>query len=268
MLGLNLRREFLGLNLPGTVIELNTNDRQGAAQKSADYILSITYPTNDVRIALQAISGPVNGRPVVLRGSRGRGKSHIMALLHHAIATPETVEKWLKDWAIKGKQELGGISLLRGYHPISEAIHNYEYTYLWDLIFSRHPKGEFYRGKFAGMDQPVPPRTLLENMFKDQKTCIILDEFQTWYDSLPVEKDGIKVRANAFNFIQILSEIAKDHPELLIMAASVRDSNNEVYAQISRQNPVEIDFLGADAKQERQKLLLHRLFENRDNIST
>ena len=267
MLGLNLRQEFLSVNLPGTAIELNTNDQQGAVQKGAEYILSITYPTNDVRIALQAISGSVNGRPIVLRGTRGRGKSHIMALMHHAISTPEIVEKWLKDWADKGKHELPGISLLRGYYPISEAIHNFEYTFLWDLIFSRHPKGEFYRGQFAVMNQPVPPRTLIENMLRDQKTCLILDEFQTWYDSLPVEKDGIKVRANAFNFIQILSEIAKDHPELLLIVASVRDSNNEVYTQISRQNPIEIDFLGADAKQERQKLLLHRLFENRDNIT-
>jgi hypothetical protein len=267
MLGLNLRQEFLGVNMPGTAIELNTDDKQGAVQKSADYILSITYPTNDVRIALQAISDPQSGRPIVLRGVRGRGKSHIMALMHHAIASPEAVEKWLNDWSSKGKTELASISLLRNYFPISEAVHNHEYTFLWDLIFKRHPKGEFYSGLFAGMDQPVPPRSLLERMFQDKKTCLILDEFQTWYDSLPEEKKGIKVRANAFNFIQILSEIAKDHPEQLILVVSVRDSSNDAYTQIRRQNPIEIDFLGADAKQERQKLLLHRLFENRGNIS-
>ena len=266
MLELKLRQEFSGLNMPGTAIELNTSDKQGAAQKSADYILSITYPTNDVRTALKAISEPQSGRPIVLRGVRGRGKSHIMALMHHAIASPETVETWLKDWAGRGKPELMSISLLRDYYPISEAVHNYEYTFLWDLFFKRHPRGEFYRGQFVGMNQPVPPRSLMENMFKDQRSCLILDEFQTWYDSLPEDKEGVKVRANAFNFIQILSEISKDHPELLIFVVSVRDSNNDAYIQIRRQNPIEIDFLGADAKQERQKLLLHRLFDNRDNI--
>ena len=266
MLGLSLRQEFSGLNMPGTAIELNTSDKQGAVQKGADYILSITYPTNDVRTALQSISEPQSGRPIVLRGVRGRGKSHIMALMHHAIASPETVEAWLKDWASKGKSELASISLLRNYYPISEAVHNYEYTFLWDLIFDRHPKGEFYRGQFAVMNQPVPPRSLLENMFKDQRTCLILDEFQTWYDSLPEDKDGIKVRANAYNFIQLLSEISKDHPDLLIFVVSVIGSNNDAYMQIRRQNPIEIDFLGVDAIQERQKLLLHRLFDNRDNI--
>jgi hypothetical protein len=266
MLGLNLRQEFLGMNMPGTAIELKTTDKQGAVQKNADYILSITYPTNDVRNALRAISEPQLGRPIVLRGVRGRGKSHIMALMHHALASPDTVETWLKDWSAKGKPELKSISLLRNYYPISEAVHNYEYTFLWDLIFKHHPKGEFYRGQFSGMNQPVPPRSLLERMFQDKKTCLILDEFQTWYDSLPQEKDGIKIRANVFNFIQILSEIANDHPELLVLVVSVRDSNNEAYNQIRRQNPTEIDFLGTEAKQDRQKLLLHRLFENRDNI--
>jgi hypothetical protein len=117
------------------------------------------------------------------------------------------------------------------------------------------------------MNQPVPPRSLLENMFTDQKVCLILDEFQTWYNSLPEKKDGVPVQANAFNFIQLLSEIAKSCPEKFILVTSVLDSDNNAYKQIRRQNPVDIDFLGAEAKSERQKLLLHRLFENRDNIS-
>jgi hypothetical protein len=45
MLGLKLRDEFLGTHMPGTAISLRTSDNQGAAQKSPDHILSITYPT-------------------------------------------------------------------------------------------------------------------------------------------------------------------------------------------------------------------------------
>jgi hypothetical protein len=267
MLGLKLRDEFLGSSMPGTAIELRTSDKKGAVQKGADYILSITYPTTDVKIALKAISEPQLGRPLVLKGERGRGKSHIMALMHHAIATPDVVETWLKDWAGRGKPDLTGIKLLRGYLPISEAVHNYEYAFLWDLLFARHPRGEYYKGQFEHGNQPVPSRTLLENMFADQKVCLILDEFQTWFNSLPEEKNGIPIRANAFNFIQLLSEIAKDHPEKLILIVSVLDTNNDAYAQVHRQNPIDIDFLSPEAKQERQKLLLHRLFENRENIA-
>ena len=95
MLDLKLRDEFLGAEMPGTAISLCTSDNQGAAQKSPDYILSITYPTADIQTALKAINIKRSGRPIVLMGEQGRGKSHIMAVMHHAIQSPGIVEDWL-----------------------------------------------------------------------------------------------------------------------------------------------------------------------------
>ncbi|MCU0573909.1 MAG: DUF499 domain-containing protein, partial [Syntrophobacteraceae bacterium] len=265
-----MRDEFLKAHMPGTAISLRTSDNQGAVQKSPDQILSITYPTDDVRIALKAISASQHGRPIVLMGDRGRGKSHIMAVMHHAIQSPEIVEEWLREWGARlTSEELKSLALVKGYVPISEPVHNYEYLLLWDLIFDRHPKGEYYRGKFEGMSQPFPPRTLLEKMFEDSPTCLILDEFQTWYTGLPEKdpKSGLLIRQYAFNFVQILSEIAKDRPEILILVISVLNNQNEAFQQVHRQGPVVVDFRGPSAKQDREKLLLHRLFENRRNIS-
>src|SRR5690554_1440766 len=270
MLGLKLRNEFLGTHMPGTAISLRTNDNQGAVQKSADSILSITYPTADVLTALKSISIKRNGRPVVLLGDRGRGKSHIMAVMHHAIASPEIVENWTRDWSERtGDKCLNDISMVKGFLPISEPVHNHEYQLLWDLLFERHPKGQYYRGQFESLNQPFPPRTLLEKMFEEQPVCLILDEFQTWFNGLP-EKDyrtGYMLRQWAFNFIQILSEIAKDRPEILILVISVLNNQNEAFQQVHRQGPVIIDFRGPTAKRDRQKLLLHRLFQNRSNFS-
>ncbi|BBO67937.1 hypothetical protein DSCA_18670 [Desulfosarcina alkanivorans] len=270
MLGLKLRDEFLGTHMPGTAISLRTSDNQGAAQKSPDHILSITYPTADVQTALKAISKKNSGRPIVLMGDRGRGKSHIMAVMHHAVQSPAIVENWLKDWGTKqGSDELKTFEMVKGYVPISEPVHNHEYPLLWDLLFDRHPKGQYYRGQFESMTQPFPPRTLLEKMFQDQPTCLILDEFQTWYGGLPDKdpKTGLLLKKYAFNFVQILSEIAKDRPEILIFAISVLNNQNDAFQQVHRQGPVIVDFRGPSAKQDRQKLLLHRLFENRRNIS-
>ena len=270
MLGLKLRDEFLEASMPGTTIALRTNDNQGAVQKSADYILSITYPTADVLTALKAISVINSKRPVVLMGDRGRGKSHIMAVMHHGIQSPEVVESWLKDWGNKiGSVELQQIDMQKGYVAISEPVHNHEYVLLWNLLFDRHPRGEYYRGQFEGKAQPFPPRSLLENMFEDQPTCLILDEFQTWYIGLP-DKDpttGILLKQYAFNFVQILSEIAKDRPDILILVVSVLNNNNDAFHQIHRQGPVVIDFCGTFAKQDRQNLLLHRLFDNRRHLA-
>jgi len=270
MLGLKLRDEFLKAHMPGTAISLRTSDNQGAVQKSPDQILSITYPTDDVRIALKAISANQHGRPIVLMGDRGRGKSHIMAVMHHAVQSPPVVEEWLKDWGTRLKsEELKSLELVKGYVPISEPVHNYEYLLLWDLLFDRHPKGQYYRGQFEGMAQPFPPRTLLEKMFEEKPACLILDEFQTWYTGLPEKdpKSGLLIRQYAFNFVQILSEIAKDRPEILIFVISVLNNQNEAFQQVHRQAPVIIDFRGPSARQDREKLLLHRLFENRRNIS-
>ncbi len=107
MPGLKLREEFLGMHMPGTAISLHTSDNQGAAQKSPDCILPITYPTADVQTALKAISKKRSGRPIVLMGDRGRGKSHIMAVMRHSIQSPDIVEHWL------GADE-AGINLQKG----------------------------------------------------------------------------------------------------------------------------------------------------------
>ena len=269
MLGLKLREEFLGSHMPGTAIALRTSDNQGAAQKSPEHILSITYPTADVQTALKSISSKNAGRPIVLMGDRGRGKSHIMAVMHHGIADPEAVESWLSEWGAKlASSELGSLKMSKGYIPISEPVHNHEFPLLWDLIFDRHPKGDYYRGQFETLPQSFPPRTLLEKMFEEQPTCLILDEFQTWYTGLPDKdpKTGLLVKQYAFNFIQILSEISKDRPEILILVISVLNNQNDAFQQVHRQGPVVIDFRGPSAKQDRQKLLLHRLFENRRNL--
>ena len=270
MLGLKLRDEFLGDHLPGTAISLRTSDNQGAVQKSPEYILSISYPTADVQTALKAISTKRNGRSIVLMGGRGRGKSHIMAIMHHAVQAPERVETWVHSWGAQlGSEELSSFELTKGFFPISEPVHNYEYPLLWNLLFERHPRGEYYRGQFEQMGQSYPPRTLLEKMFEDQPTCLILDEFQTWFTGLQEHdpKTGFLPRQWAFNFIQNLSEIAKERPEILIFVISVLDNQNNAFQQVHRQGPVLVDFRGPTAKHDRQRLLLHRLFENRSNIT-
>lgn len=268
MLGLQLRDEFLGSQTPGTVISLRRTDKTGAVQRDPDYILSMTYPTADVQIALKTLNQGRSPRPVVLVGSRGRGKSHIMAVMHHAVTVPDQVENWAKGWTNRpGTEGLTNLSLESGYVAISEAVHNHEYQFLWDLIFDRHPKGEYYRGKFDDSERYYPPRSLMEEMFQAQPTVLILDEFQKWFDGLiETDKQGRKLKEWASNFIQNLSEISVESPDLLILVVSVLNSNTEAYRQIHRNGPVLIDFSGPTARQDRQKLVLHRLFKNRENI--
>jgi hypothetical protein len=272
MLGLTLRKEFQGKRLKGTAIELTNEKKTGATQVPARDFLGITYPTGDVLKSIETIS-PGQGRPLVLIGERGQGKSHLMGVLYHALTDAQATKDWLLHWADRLQNDkVASLSLREGMLVISESLHRQQYKFLWDLLFERHPHGSFIRGKWEGLGAKatnVPPADLILELLKKQPTALILDEFQTWFDGLTNTKNH-PWRNWAFNVIQVLSEIAKEHPELLVLVVSVRNGQTDAYQQIHRVNPVRVDFKGSDpdrTQRDRRRLLLHRLFENRLNIS-
>lgn len=273
MLGLTLREEFRGRRLKGTAIELSNETNTGATQVAAKDFLEITYPTHDLLKGIEAI-GPNQGRPVVAIGERGYGKSHLLAVLHHAVNDPDATAKWLNSWAdTLGDPKIGQVELRSGMVVIGESLHRQRYKFLWELLFERHPHGDFIRGKWEGMGEKktdIPSDSLILELLEHKPTMLLLDEFQTWYDGLTNTKQ-YPWKNWAFNFIQILSEIAKERPDLLVLVISVRNGGSDAYQQVHRVNPIPIDFkAGGNAEriqQDRRRMLLHRLFENRLQIS-
>jgi hypothetical protein len=263
MLGLTLRSEFQGRRLKGTAIEL-----AAATQGAAADFLRITYPTMDVLKTIEA-AGPEQGRPVILEGERGQGKSHIMAALYHAFSDNAETRDWLSHWSqILGNPKLEKLPLRDGMHVISESLHRQRYKHLWDLLFDCHPHGVYCRGIWEGLGDKktdVPSDKILLQMFEHTPTALILDEYQTWFDGLTNTKQ-FPWRTWAFNFIQLLSEIAKERPDVLVLVVSVRNGNTDAFQQIQRVNPVIVDFKGPEAKHDRLRLLLHRLFDNRMQV--
>lgn len=270
MLGLSLREEFRGKKLKGTAIELSNDANTGATQIDAQSFLEITYPTHDLLRGIEAV-GPNHGRPVAVIGERGLGKSHLMAALYHAVNDPDSTRAWLKNWsAILGDPAIGQIPLRDRMLVIGESLHRQRYKFLWDLLFDKHPHGSYIKGKWEGMGTDIPSDQLIIELLQHTPTMLLLDEFQTWYDGLTNTKQ-FPWRNWAFNFIQILSEIAKEHPELLVFVISVRNGGSDAYQQVHRVNPVAIDFkAGGNAERiqkDRRRMLLHRLFDNRLQIS-
>jgi len=269
MLGLELRKEFKGRRLKGTAIELTNKNKTGATQVPASDFLKITYPTADVLKTIEAV-GPDQGRPIILKGERGQGKSHLMAMIYHAFTDNTATSQWLSEWGIRlNNKKIVDLPLRSGMMVVSESLHRQRYKFLWDLLFEQHPYGDYSRGKWESSGDrktEVPSDEILLEMFKHTPTALILDEFQTWYDGLTNTKQ-YPWRNWAFNFIQILSEIAKEHPDLLVLVISVRNGNTDAFQQVQRVNPVIVDFKGPSAKQDRLRLLLHRLFENRIQVA-
>ena len=99
MLELKLREEFRGKRLKGTAIELSNDTNTGATQIAAKEFLEITYPTHDLLKGIEAV-GPNQGRPVVVIGERGLGKSHLMAALYHAVNDATSTGAWLNSWRL------------------------------------------------------------------------------------------------------------------------------------------------------------------------
>lgn len=268
MLGLNLRPEFRSKRISGTMIELSNAQKTGATQRPAAEFLDISYPTTDLLTAIEAI-GPKNDRPVVFIGERGQGKSHLMAVLYHALTDQAATQGWLSAWASRLQYpKMGTLPLRQGMHVITESLVHQNYKFLWDLLLERHPHGSFIRGKWEGQGAAktdIPSYNLILELLQKQPTALILDEYQTWFDGLTNTKQ-YPWKTWAFNFVQILSEIAKSHPELLLLVVSVRNGNTDAYQQIHRVDPTRIDFKGPYARRDRQRLLLHRLFDNRLQI--
>ena len=273
MLGLILREEFQGRRLKGTSIELSNENQNGATQISAREFLEITYPTHDILKGIEAV-GPNHGRPVVVIGERGLGKSHLMAVLYHAVSDATATAAWLHEWGmILNEPLIEKIPLRRDMLVIGESLHRQRYKFLWDLLFERHPHGAYIKGKWEGMGSvktDIPSDQLILEMLRHSPTMLLLDEFQTWYDGLTNTKQ-YPWRTWAFSFIQILSEIAKEHPDLLVLVVSVRNGDTDAYQQIHRVNPLQIDFKAGGnperIQQDRRHMLLHRLFRNRQQIS-
>ena len=235
---------------------------------SAADFLKITYPSFDLLKTIEA-TGPNNSRPVVLLGSRGQGKSHLMAALYHLCTQPDAGKEWLEEWHGRLKDDsIAKLTLRGGSCVIAESLHRHRYKFLWDILFERHPKGEMASGMWKGQGDKkteIPSDEIIVEMFKAQPTMLILDEFQTWFEGLTNTKQ-YPWRNWAFNFIQILSEIAQKNPELLCLVVSVRDGNSDAYQQVHRVNPVQVDFKGPQANRDRQRLLLYRVFENRMQV--
>lgn len=268
MLGLRLRPEFAAKHLKGTTIQLVTDDNKGAIHQPASDFFKITYPTADLLKAMDAVAAD-DGHPIVLKGERGQGKSHLLAAIHHALVSPEATHDWLTSWGHKLNQpRLSEIRFKSGMHVITASLQQQKFKHLWDLIFARHPRGEYVRGAWENQGSQktdVPGTDLIQTLIDYTPTVLILDEFQTWYDGLINTKQSPNQRW-AFNFIQILSELAQEQPQKFKLIVSVRNGDTESFQQIHRNHPVTIDFMQTNHGSDRLRLLLHRLFENHSNL--
>ena len=263
MLGLKLRPEFAQATITGTAVSLDAKYAESFVNLPTSKALDVTYPSVDLIQSLEACFGSDNRRYLVIMGDRGQGKSHIMGVIHHAFKDPKTFMSWIEVWKGRLSFNFKINEPSSNFLAITVALHEQGYEFLWDPFFQHHPEGQKLEGKWEAKKDtmPIPAKQDLIEAFKIKPVAFILDEFQTWYANLSGKAENW-----AFNFIQILSEIAKEHPDLLKLVVSVRDGETDSYQQLHRLNPTIVNFKSAASRQDRHKLIIHRIFENRLQI--
>lgn len=265
MLGLKLRPEFAGKNITGTAVSLDSTYQGSFINQPTPRALEITYPSVDLLEALEACFGPEGRRYLVIMGERGQGKSHIMGVIHHAFKDPKALIGWLESWESKLSYKPKISVPNKSFKVITVALHEQNFEFLWDPIFKFHSEGQRLQGKWEAKKDTIPhpaKQDLIES-FQKEPVALILDEYQTWYNSIPSKK----AQNWADGFVQVLTEIAEKNPECLKFVVSVRNSDGDAFGQLNRLAPRKINFSSSASKNDRQKLLMHRIFENRGQIS-
>ncbi len=98
MIELQLRDEFKGKKLKGTTVDFTNQSQTARCSRTLKTFLRITYPSFDLLKTIEATS-PGQSRPLALIGSRGQGKSHLMAALFHLCMNPVEGREWLDQWS-------------------------------------------------------------------------------------------------------------------------------------------------------------------------
>ena len=106
-----------------------------------------------------------SAEPVVIIGSRGQGKSHLMAALSHMHMDHAASKKWLNDWSSRlGNPAIANLELQADMHVITESLHLQQFKYLWDVLFENHPHGVAARAKWEDRGTEVPGFDLVHEM--------------------------------------------------------------------------------------------------------
>jgi len=219
--------------------------------KSPKAFFDITYPTTEIVETLRVLSDRFR-RPdevpgtLLLSGNYGLGKSHVLLTAHHALCAPDVARAWAARWGIEGIDFPAGTRV----HTRSFIEHSNED--LWEILVQvvggkkRTPRGDYPDGQF------------IEDLLGDDPIVLILDEIERWYDAAD-EKRQSRNR----NFLQALSEVSMRDGRITILT-SVLGEKVEPAETLRRTRPLELSFRSAE---DRQQIILFRLFDNRDEPS-
>jgi hypothetical protein len=214
-------------------------------------LLSMTYPSNALETAFDHVDNKLRSRDsqggITLTGPYGAGKSHGLLTLYHLFNSPDIGQEWLDEWEI-------ALDVPDSVEANILSTSETDADHIWEPIFEDLGREDISEDvkRYVTTDH-------IEDLCSDKPVAIFFDEIETWWESFSDSEDEELVERNEF-FIQNLLEVANDPDEDLFVFITLLDKSDDFKRILNRTNPYAVDL---NATGDRERIILHRLFETR-----
>jgi hypothetical protein len=246
------RKEILEGKFQGVVQSHKADSKEKRLESNAEEFFKVTYISSALKRALERVNekltGISNQGAILLVGPYGAGKTHGLLTLYHIFKEPKIAKSWLRNWKID-------ISLPSSTKTCIVSTRRYDVDFLWEPIFSKLGRKDMLTQikRFPTVDQ-------IEEIVGDGICAIFIDEIENWYGSFDPEKQANLIERNE-TFLEHLFEVANDPNKNLLVFLTFLEEKEGLKKIFNRTKPVRID---VSVTEDREKIVLHRLFENSD----
>ncbi len=231
-------------------VKLYNVDNDDEFESDAELFFDRTLMSQGLREALTILRDSLTGEDPrgthVLYGPYGSGKSHQMVALYHCFDDPPAAADWANE-TIDGF----GDALPDSATPITVAMQNEQYEYLWEPFFEAldYDPGSFESGGYPDMQK-------IQEAVGDDTVGFFVDELEDWFDTL----QGDRKSANKAFLQSLLESTALADLELYTIVSVLREGS-EVHDILNREQAVEVNM---NNQVDKREVLRHRLIDEID----
>ncbi|ABQ47776.1 MAG: hypothetical protein PWQ20_1616 [Thermotogaceae bacterium] len=247
------RKDVLEGTFQGVIQTHKVDTKEERLENNPKEFLEITYPSSAIKTILEMIKEKVTGKSFqggfLLVGPYGSGKSHTLITLYHLFNNPSLARNWGKEWKLD-------FELPEKSRSVIVSTRRYDVDHLWEPIFKLLGKEDILNEvkRFPTTDQ-------IEKAIGDDTVAIFIDEIENWYGAFDPEKQAHLIEQNE-TFLEHLLEVAADPTKRLFVFITFLEEKEGLKKIFNRTKPIRID---VSPIEDREKVVLHRLFENIEN---
>ena len=231
-------------------VKLYNVDDDNEFESDAELFFDRTLMTRGLREAISILRDSLAGDDPrgthILYGPYGSGKSHQMVALYHCFDDPVAAGDWAGD-SVEGFEN----SLPTDATPITVAMQNEQYEYLWEPFFEAldYDPGTYESGGYPDMQT-------IQEAVGDETVAFFVDELEDWFDTL----QGDRKSANKAFLQSLLESTALSDLELYTIVSVLREGS-EVHDILNREQAVEVNM---NNQVDKREVLRHRLIDSID----